>query len=130
MLKKSQTKFVNSLYLTNFIQSQFGESLVKIKKYEVEAPSGDSTIASRSFIRRVLVKYSSKENAEKVISLVIKIRPEYDEHRNLDIFKKELDMYKNLLPKIEKSTVKFGSRIEFAPRYEIRELIIFRVKIH
>ena len=128
-MRNPHTKFINSLYLTNLIQNQFGESLVKIKKYEAEAASGvNDNGTPRSFISRVVVKYSSKENADKDISLVIKIKPEGEEYKNSDVFKKEVNMYKIVLPKLGKTAAKINGGIKFAPRYESNQSI-FRDRI-
>lgn len=50
------TKFVNSLYLKNLIESYYQESEVKVKAYTVEPASATDT--GRSSMNRILVKYA------------------------------------------------------------------------
>lgn len=49
------TKFVNSLFLKNLIENQYGESDVKIKSYTTESASGGDAKALSS-LNRILVK--------------------------------------------------------------------------
>lgn len=57
MPKTAETKFVNSLFLTNLIQTQYGETEVKIKAYDVEPASADiNDPYARSSMNRILIK--------------------------------------------------------------------------
>lgn len=57
MPKTNDTKFVNSLLLTNLIQSHYGETEVKIKAYDVEPATGATPNPyARSSMNRILVK--------------------------------------------------------------------------
>lgn len=50
------TKFVNSLYIKNLIESYYQEYDVKIKGYSVEPASAVDSTTGRSSMNRVLVK--------------------------------------------------------------------------
>lgn len=52
------TKFINSLFLKNLIENQYGENSVKVKNYIVEpaSPAGSTDIVSRSSLNRILVR--------------------------------------------------------------------------
>lgn len=56
-MPSEDTKFVNSLFLKNLIENQFGDTNVQVKSYSVE-PAGGPTkdVAARSSMNRVLVR--------------------------------------------------------------------------
>uniref|UniRef100_A0A182S765 CHK domain-containing protein n=1 Tax=Anopheles maculatus TaxID=74869 RepID=A0A182S765_9DIPT len=122
MPKTAETKFVNSLFLTNLIQTQYGESEVKIKAYDVEPASVDiNDPYARSSMNRILIKYTSKENpTEAVITFVAKIQPTegllVEQFKKTDVFEKEILMYKSVLPSLVTAISKLGSVIELAPQ--------------
>ncbi|XP_050070014.1 uncharacterized protein LOC126558105 [Anopheles maculipalpis] len=122
MPKTAETKFVNSLFLTNLIQSQYGESEVKIKAYDVEPASADiNDPYARSSMNRILIKYTSKENpTDAVITFVAKIQPTegllVEQFKKADVFEKEILMYKSVLPSMVTAISKLGSVIELAPQ--------------
>uniref|UniRef100_A0A182NFZ2 CHK domain-containing protein n=1 Tax=Anopheles dirus TaxID=7168 RepID=A0A182NFZ2_9DIPT len=122
MPKTAETKFVNSLFLTNLIQSQYGESEVKIKVYDVEPASADiNDPYARSAMNRILIKYVSKENpSDTVITFVAKIKPTegllVEQFKKADVFDKEILMYKSVLPSMVTLISKLGSVIELAPQ--------------
>ncbi|XP_035895806.1 uncharacterized protein LOC118504869 [Anopheles stephensi] len=122
MPKTAETKFVNSLFLTNLIQSQYGESEVKIKAYDVEPASADiNDPYARSSMNRILIKYTSKENpTDAVITFVAKIQPTegllVDQFKKADVFEKEILMYKSVLPSMVTAISKLGSVVELAPQ--------------
>ncbi|KXJ69065.1 hypothetical protein RP20_CCG000306 [Aedes albopictus] len=122
MPKTQETKFVNSLFLTNLIQSQYGESEVKIKAYDVEPATAEiNDPYARSSMNRILVKYVSKENpAETVMTFVAKIKPVegklVEEFKKSDVFDKEIFIYKNVLPKLMTVISKLGGAVELAPQ--------------
>ncbi|KFB51820.1 AGAP003855-PA-like protein [Anopheles sinensis] len=122
MPKTAETKFVNSLFLTNLIQSQYGESEVKIKAYEIEPASADiNDPYARSSMNRILIKYTSKENPkDAVITFVAKIKPTegllVEQFKKADVFEKEIVLYKSVLPSMVSMISKLGSVIELAPQ--------------
>uniref|UniRef100_A0A182P2P1 CHK domain-containing protein n=1 Tax=Anopheles epiroticus TaxID=199890 RepID=A0A182P2P1_9DIPT len=122
MPKTAETKFVNSLFLTNLIQTQYGESEVKIKAYDVEPASADiNDPYARSSMNRILIKYTSKENpTDAVITFVAKIKPTegplVEQFKKADVFEKEILMYKSVLPSMVTMISKLGSVIELAPQ--------------
>ncbi|XP_040160853.1 uncharacterized protein LOC120898712 [Anopheles arabiensis] len=122
MPKTAETKFVNSLFLTNLIQTQYGETEVKIKAYDVEPASADiNDPYARSSMNRILIKYTSKENpTETVITFVAKIKPTegllVEQFKKADVFEKEILMYKSVLPSMVTMIAKLGSVIELAPQ--------------
>uniref|UniRef100_A0A182QIL2 CHK kinase-like domain-containing protein n=1 Tax=Anopheles farauti TaxID=69004 RepID=A0A182QIL2_9DIPT len=122
MPKTAETKFVNSLFLTNLIQSQYGESEVKIKVYDVEPASADiNDPYARSSMNRILIKYVSKENpTDTVITFVAKIKPTegllVEQFKKADVFDKEILMYKSVLPSMVTLISKLGSVIELSPQ--------------
>uniref|UniRef100_A0A182WV06 CHK domain-containing protein n=1 Tax=Anopheles quadriannulatus TaxID=34691 RepID=A0A182WV06_ANOQN len=122
MPKTAETKFVNSLFLTNLIQTQYGETEVKIKAYDVEPASADiNDPYARSSMNRILIKYTSKENpTEAVITFVAKIKPTegllVEQFKKADVFEKEILMYKSVLPSMVTMIAKLGSVIELAPQ--------------
>uniref|UniRef100_A0AAG5CVP8 CHK kinase-like domain-containing protein n=1 Tax=Anopheles atroparvus TaxID=41427 RepID=A0AAG5CVP8_ANOAO len=122
MPKTPETKFVNSLFLTNLIQSQYGESEVKIKAYEIEPASADiNDPYARSSMNRILIKYISKENpSDTVITFVAKIKPTegllVEQFKKADVFEKEIVLYKSVLPSMVTLIAKLGSVIELAPQ--------------
>uniref|UniRef100_A0A182KBX1 CHK domain-containing protein n=1 Tax=Anopheles christyi TaxID=43041 RepID=A0A182KBX1_9DIPT len=122
MPKTAETKFVNSLFLTNLIQTQYGESEVKIKAYDVEPASADiNDPYARSSMNRILIKYTSKENpTNAVITFVAKIKPTegplVEQFKQADVFEREIHMYKSVLPSMVTMISKLGSVIELAPQ--------------
>ncbi|XP_062556228.1 uncharacterized protein LOC134221062 [Armigeres subalbatus] len=122
MPKTPETKFVNSLFLTNLIQSQFGESEIKIKAYDVEPATAEiNDPYARSSMNRILVKYVSRENpVENAITFVAKIKPVEgqlaEEFKKSDVFDKEIFAYKNVLPKLVTVISKLGGAVELAPQ--------------
>ncbi|EDS34163.1 Juvenile hormone-inducible protein [Culex quinquefasciatus] len=122
MPKTQETKFVNSLFLTNLIQTQYGETEVKIKTYDVEPATAEiNDPYARSSMNRILVKYVSKENpSENVITFVAKIKPSegnlVEEFKKSDVFDKEIIIYKNILPKLVAVISKLGGAVELAPQ--------------
>ena len=95
----SNTKFINSLFLKNLIESQYNESYVKIKSYTIEdASENTSGNFTRSTINRILVKYSSKNVDEGFMTFVTKIKPTKsglaEEYKMSDDFSKEISVYK------------------------------------
>ncbi|XP_055604094.1 uncharacterized protein LOC129752332 [Uranotaenia lowii] len=121
MPKTQETKFVNSLFLTNLIQSQYHESDVKIKAYDVEPATAEiNDPYARSSMNRILVKYTSKENPkENLITFVAKIKPTegklVEEFKKSDVFDKETFIYKTVFPKLVATISKLGGAVELAP---------------
>ncbi|XP_052867333.1 uncharacterized protein LOC128273417 [Anopheles cruzii] len=121
MPKTQETKFINSLFLTNLIQSQYGESEVKIKVYDVEPATADiNDPYARSSMNRILVKYTSKVNPnDAAITFVAKIKPceghLVQQFQKTDVFEKEIYMYKVVLPTMVNMIAKLGSTIQLAP---------------
>lgn len=62
------TKFVNSLYLKNLIESYYQENEVKVKAYTVEPASLNDT--GRSSMNRVLVKYEYFESYDSLWDVI------------------------------------------------------------
>ncbi|XP_058455856.1 uncharacterized protein LOC131433087 [Malaya genurostris] len=122
MPKTQETKFVNSLFLTNLIQSQYAETEVKIKTYDVEPATAEiNDPFARSSMNRILVKYVSKENSMgNLISFVSKIKPTEgklaEEFKKSDIFDKEIFIYRTVLPKLGTIISNLGGTIELAPQ--------------
>ncbi|XP_058821559.1 uncharacterized protein LOC131683527 [Topomyia yanbarensis] len=122
MPKTQETKFVNSLFLTNLIQSQYAETEVKIKAYDVEPATAEiNDPFARSSMNRILVKYVSKENPmENLITFVAKIKPTegklVEEFKKSDVFDKEIFIYKNVLPNLVAIISKLGGTVELAPQ--------------
>ncbi|ETN57725.1 Juvenile hormone-inducible protein [Anopheles darlingi] len=121
MPKTQETKFINSLFLTNLIQSQYNETEVKIKVYDVEPATADiNDPYARSSMNRILVKYTSKENpSDAAITFVAKIKPSegqlVQQFQKTDVFDKEILVYKSILPTMVNMIAKLGSVIELAP---------------
>lgn len=55
-MSDENTKFINSLFLKNLIEHQYGEFDVQVKKFTIEATSGENKTITRSSMSRVLVK--------------------------------------------------------------------------
>ena len=114
------TKFINSLFLKNLIENQYGQKDVKIKTYTVEQPSENGNVYTRASINRIFVKYSSSVTAEGVISFVTKIKPTKgelsDEFKLSGDFTKEMQIYKVVAPALANVLKKIGEKIEFTPK--------------
>lgn len=125
----SNTKFINSLFLKNLIESQYGEKDVKIKSYSVEdASENTSGINTRSSINRLLVKYSSRMVDEDVVTFVTKIKPTKsglaEEYKISDDFVKEIAVYKTVLPGLATVLKKIDEKVEFTPKWVITNLFL------
>lgn len=120
-MAKENTKFINSLFLRNLIENQYGQKDVKIKTYTVEQPSENGNTYTRASINRIFVKYSSSTTKEDVISFVTKIKPTKgelsDEFKLSGDFTKEVQVYKTVLPALGKVLKKIGEKIVFTPTY-------------
>jgi len=118
-MANENTKFINSLFLKNLIESNYGQKDVKIKTYTVEQPSDNGNTITRASINRIFVKYSSTTTKEDVISFVTKIKPTKgelsDEFKLSGDFTKEVQVYKTVLPAFVKVLKKIGEKIEFTP---------------
>lgn len=114
------TKFINSLFLKNLIENQYGQKDVKIKTYTVEQPSENGNVYTRASINRIFVKYSSSTTTEGVISFVTKIKPTKgelsDEFKLSGDFTKEMQIYKVVAPALANVLKKIGEKIEFTPK--------------
>ncbi|XP_055643723.1 uncharacterized protein LOC129779952 isoform X2 [Toxorhynchites rutilus septentrionalis] len=115
MPKTSETRFVNSLFLTNLIQSHYGETDVKIRAYDVEpATIGTTNHCVRSSMNRILVKYVSRENpSEKIVTFVAKMKLSDGRHVD-EVFQKELSVYESVLPNAA-TIQKPRNTVELAP---------------
>lgn len=117
----SNTKFINSLFLKNLIESHYDQKDVKIKSYSVEdASENTSGNTTRSSINRLLVKYSSRMVEEDVVTFVTKIKPTKnglaEEYKISDDFVKEIAVYKSVLPAMITALKKVGEKVEFTPK--------------
>jgi hypothetical protein len=114
------TKFINSLFLKNLIESHYDKKEVKIKTYTVEPPSEYGSAYTRASINRVFVKYSAQGVTEDVITFVSKVKPTKgelsDEFKISADFTKEIQIYKVVLPEINKALKKIGEKIDFTPK--------------
>ena len=119
-MANENTKFINSLFLKNLIESHYGQKDVKIKTYNVEEASGNAGNTTRARINRILVKYSSQTVQEDVVSFVTKIKPTKgelaDEFKVSVDFSKEIAVYKTVLPSLAAVLKKIGEKIEFTPK--------------
>lgn len=120
-MANENTKFINSLFLRNLIENQYGQKDVKIKTYTVEQPSENGNTYTRASINRIFVKYSSSTTKEDVISFVTKIKPTKgelsDEFKLSGDFTKEVQVYKTVLPALHNVLKKIGEKIDFTPKY-------------
>lgn len=120
-MANENTKFINSLFLKNLIESRYGQKEVKIKTYTVEQSSENGNTYTRATINRIFVKYSSSTTAEDVISFVTKVKPTKgelsDEFKLSGDFTKEVQVYKTVLPALGNVLKKIGEKIEFTPKY-------------
>lgn len=119
--ENQNTKFINSLFLKNLIENNYGQKDVKIKTYTVEQPSENGNTFTRATINRIFVKYSSSKTTEDIISFVTKIKPTKGElsaeFKLSGDFAKEVQVYKTVLPAFANVLKKIGERIEFTPKY-------------
>lgn len=122
-MANENTKFINSLFLKNLIESKYGQKDVKIKTYTVEQPSENGNTYTRASINRIFVKYTSSTKAEDIISFVTKIKPTKgelsDEFKLSGDFTKEVQVYNSVLPALSNALKKIGEKIEFTPRYRV-----------
>jgi Ecdysteroid kinase-like family len=120
MTTNENTKFINSLFLKNLIENQYGKKEVKIKSYTVEPPSENGKTYTRASINRVFVKYSSQDVKEDIITFVTKIKPTKgelsDEFKLSADFDKEIQVYRETLTAIYRVLKKTGEKIEFTPK--------------
>ncbi|CRL02247.1 CLUMA_CG015266, isoform A [Clunio marinus] len=118
-MTNENTKFINSLFLKNLLENQFGQKDVKIKTYTAEQPSENGNVYTRAAISRIFVKFSSATKSEEVLSFVMKIKPTKgelsDEFKVSGDFMKEVQVYRNVLPAISTTLKKIGEKIEFTP---------------
>jgi len=119
-MSDENTKFINSLFLKNFIESpQFGEKDVKIKAYTIEPLSEYGSAFTRASIKRVLVKYSSQSKSD-IISFVAKIKPSKgdlsEQFKLSGDFTKEVVIYKSILPSLSKVLEKVSENVQFTPK--------------
>lgn len=125
-MANENTKFINSLFLKNLIEQQYGERDVKIKAYTVEPPSENGKTFTRATINRILVKYSSSTK-EEILSFVTKVKPTKgelsDEFKVSGDFNKEVQVYKTLMPAFTNVLKTIGEKIEFTPKYEISVIL-------
>lgn len=113
------TKFVNTLFLKNLLENQFGESYVMVKKFSIEPIGRDKFNTTRSSMNLVTIRYSSQRSPDNEITVVAKIKPTSgdltDEYKKCDVFDKETQMYKNILPYMVNVLKKAGGKIEIGP---------------
>lgn len=118
-MANENTKFINSLFLKNLIENNYGQKDVKIKTYTVEQPSENGNTYTRASINRIFVKYSSSTKTEDIISFVTKIKPTKGElsaeFKLSGDFAKEVQVYKTVLPAFGNVLKKIGEKIEFTP---------------
>lgn len=119
-MSKVDTKFVNTLFLKNLLESRFDEINVKIKTFSIEPVGRDQFNTIRSSMNQIKVKYSSQKSHDKDVTFVAKIKPVSgdltDEYKNCDVFDKESEMYRNVLPSIGDALKKVGEKIVIAPQ--------------
>jgi hypothetical protein len=119
-MSNDNAKFINSLFLKNLIEEQYGQKEVKIKTYTIEPPSEYGSAYTRASINRVFVKYSSQGVDEDIITFVTKVKPTKgelsDEFKLSGDFIKEIEMYKNIFPALQKLLKKVGEKVDFTPR--------------
>lgn len=122
-MANENTKFINSLFLRNLIENQYGQKDVKIKSYTVEQPSENGNVYTRASINRIFVKYSSSTTKEDIISFVTKIKPTKgelsDEFKISGDFTKEVQIYKTVVPALGNILKKIGEKIDFVPKYYV-----------
>lgn len=120
-MANENTKFINSLFLKNLIENNYGQKDVKIKTYTVEQPSENGNTYTRASINRIFVKYSSSTKTEEIISFVTKVKPTKGElsaeFKLSGDFTKEIQVYKTVLPAFVNVLKKIGEKIEFAPTF-------------
>jgi hypothetical protein len=113
-----ETKFINSLFLKNFLETQYNVTNAVVKKFSIESASGGSN-TTRSSMSRILMKYSSQESKDNDLSVVAKIKPVTgelkDEFKKCDLFDKETITYKKILPAMVDILKKAGGKIEIGP---------------
>lgn len=118
-MAKVDTKFVNTLFLKNLIENQFGETNVVIKKFSIEPIAREKINNVRSSMNQVTVRYSSQKSPDNTITAVAKIKPTTgdltDEYKNGDVFDKETQMYRAILPNMVNVLKKAGGKIEIGP---------------
>lgn len=119
-MANENTKFINSLFLKNLLEIQLEKKDVKIKTYSVEAPSENGSVVTRASINRIFVKYSAQGTAEDILTFVTKVKPTKGElsaeFKISADFGKEILVYKEILPAIQKTLKKIGERIDFTPK--------------
>lgn len=113
----TEVKFLNSLFLKNLIENQYGENDVQVKKFTVQ-PISDA-LNGRSSMCRIIIRYSSQESADNNLSVVGKIKPISgelsEEFKKCEVFDRETIMYKKVLPGLVEILKKAGGKIEIGP---------------
>ncbi|GAB0099387.1 uncharacterized protein DMENIID0001_152430 [Sergentomyia squamirostris] len=120
-----RAKFINSLYLRNLIEANFPENDVKIKAYSVEQSSEVIANEGTFFMKRVLIKYTSRNTPDGSVSFIVKINgnPKGSNPRDRDV-------YEGKIPSITSLLLKCAGNIKFVPDLisitkEPREVFIF-----
>ncbi|XP_037040847.1 uncharacterized protein LOC119077688 [Bradysia coprophila] len=114
MTTENPAKFINSLFLKDFVERQYNETDVKILNYGVEPVNAKNFNDAKGRIQRVLVSYSSKKAPVNTTSAVLKIKS--TDPQKFESFDKEASIYKSILPSFVDNWKKVGETIEFAPR--------------
>jgi len=114
MTTENPAKFINSLFLKDFVEKQFDETDVKILSYGVEPVNPKNFNDPRGRIQRILVSYCSKKAPVNTTSAVLKIKS--NDPQKYETFDKEASIYKTILPSFVDVWKKVGEKIEFAPR--------------
>ncbi|XP_059618493.1 uncharacterized protein LOC132262983 [Phlebotomus argentipes] len=120
-----RAKFINSLYLRNLIEGNFRENEVKIKAYSVEQSSEVIASEGSFFMKRVLIKYTSRSTTDGSLSFIVKINAN-PKGRN----PKDRDVYEEKIPSISNLLLKCAGNIKFVPdlisiTQEPREVFVF-----
>ncbi|KAL5283854.1 CHKov1 family protein [Megaselia abdita] len=74
-----------------------------------------------SVMIRVEIDFELKDGSKKKVSFMIKTTPEkgtvsYNNIENLQLFQKEIEIYKEIIPKFEKLYLDKGKEVKFAPK--------------
>lgn len=118
-MAKVDTKFVNSLFLKNLLESRFGETNVSTKKFTIEQIGRDKFNNVRSSMNQINVRYSSQKSPDNNVTVVAKIKPTTgdltDAYKNGDVFNKETQIYRVIIPDMVNVLKKAGGKIEIGP---------------
>ncbi|XP_055682667.1 uncharacterized protein LOC129789689 [Lutzomyia longipalpis] len=120
-----RAKFINSLYLRNLIEGSFRENDVKIKAYSVEQSSEVIANEGSFFMKRVLIKFTSRNSTDGSLSFIVKINGDA-KGRN----PRDRDVYEEKIPSITNLLLKCAGNIKFVPdlisiTQEPREVFVF-----